>query len=103
MVEIEPQKVKDWLDKDLAVLIDVREQRELTSFSIPGAIHNPLSSFDIDSVPIDTDKRLVFVCAHGIRSRQIGEYLIQANKIPIAYNMLGGVAAWAQAGLSSTE
>ena len=103
MVEIEPQKVKEWLDEDLAVLIDVREQRELNAFSIPGAIHNPLSSFDLDAVPVETDKRLVFICAHGIRSRQIGEFLLQSNKIQIAYNMLGGVAAWAQAGLPGTR
>ena len=35
MFEIEPQQVKEWLDNDLAILIDVREQRELTTFSIP--------------------------------------------------------------------
>jgi len=103
MVEIEPQKVKEWLDKDLAILIDVREQRELTAFSIPGAIHNPMSSFDFEAVPIDTDKRLIFVCAHGIRSKQIGEFLIQSSKIKVAYNMQGGVAAWAQAGLPSAK
>lgn len=101
MIEIEPKQVKDWLDMDLAILIDVREQRELTTFSIPGAIHNPLSSFDFDAVPIDTEKRIVFVCAHGIRSRQIGEFLIQSDRIQRAYNMLGGVAAWAKAGLPS--
>lgn len=103
MVEVEPQQVKEWLENDLAVIIDVREQRELSMFSINGAIHIPMSAFDFDAIPIETDKRLVFVCAQGIRSRQVGEYLLQENKIIEAYNMTGGVAAWAQAGLPGAE
>jgi rhodanese-related sulfurtransferase len=99
MIEVEPQQVKEWLDKDLAILIDVREHQELIEFSIPGAVHNPMSGFDFDAVPSDTDKRLVFVCAVGMRSRQVGEHLLQENKVSTAYNMTGGVAAWAQAGL----
>ena len=103
MVEVEPQQVKEWLDEDLAILIDVREHQELVMFSIDGAIHNPMSAFDFDAVPSKTDKRLVFVCAQGIRSRQIGEYLLQENKVSEAYNMTGGVEAWAQAGLQKRD
>ena len=99
MVEVEPQQVKEWLDEDLAILIDVREHQELIEFSIPGAMHNPMSAFDFDAVPSDTDKRLVFFCAHGIRSRQVGQYLLQENWVSAAYNMTGGIAAWKQAGL----
>ena len=100
MVEVNPQDVKEWLDQDLAILIDVRESQELVEFSIPGAVHNPMSTFDFDAVPSETDKKLIFACAHGIRSRQVGEYLLQENRISVAYNMTGGVAAWVQAGLS---
>jgi len=99
MEEVKPEEVKEWLDKDLAILIDVREHQELAEFSIPGAVHNPMSTFDVDAVPSDTDKRLVFVCAHGMRSRQVGQYLLEEKRVPAAYNMSGGVAAWAQAGL----
>ena len=84
MVEVEPQQVKEWLDEDLAILIDVREHQELIEFSIPGAMHNPMSAFDFDAVPGDTDKRLVFVCALGMRPRQVGEHLLQENKVPAA-------------------
>ncbi len=99
MVEANPHEVKEWLDRDQAILIDVREHQELVQFSIPGAIHNPMSTFDFDAVPSDTDKKLVFVCAHGIRSRQVGQYLLQENRVSAAYNLTGGVAAWSQAGL----
>jgi len=99
MVEASALEVKEWLDQDQAILIDVREHQELAQFAISGALHNPMSSFDFDSVPSETDKKLVFVCAHGVRSRQVGQYLIQENRVPAAYNLTGGVAAWAQAGL----
>ena len=84
MVEANPLEVKDWLDQDQAILIDVREHQELTQFSIPGAVHNPMSTFDFDAVPRDPDKKIVFACAHGIRSRQVGEYLLQKNIISAA-------------------
>jgi len=99
MVEASPLQIKEWLDQDLAILIDVREHRELAQFAIPGAVHNPMSAFDFDAIPSDSDKKLVFVCAHGIRSRQVGMFLLQNDHIEAAYNMTGGVVAWAQAGL----
>ncbi|NQV47096.1 MAG: rhodanese-like domain-containing protein [Rhodospirillaceae bacterium] len=99
MVEVPPHTVKEWLELGLAMLIDVREHQELAQFAISGAVHNPMSSFDFDSVPSESDKKLVFVCAHGMRSRQVGQYLLQENRISEAYNLTGGVAAWAQAGL----
>jgi len=99
MVDANPEEIKGWLDKDEAILIDVREQHELRQFSIPGAMHNPMSRFDFDAVPKNSEKKLVFMCAHGIRSRQVGEYLLQENMISSAYNMAGGVVAWNYAGL----
>ncbi|MBL4747561.1 MAG: rhodanese-like domain-containing protein [Magnetovibrio sp.] len=102
MIETDPQEIKKWLDQDQAILIDVRERQEIIQFSIPGALHNPMSTFDFEAIPSDTGKKLVFVCAHGIRSRQVGEYLLQENRVSEAYNMTGGVAAWVQAGLSGS-
>ena len=99
MVDVDPRDVKDWLDQGLIFLIDVREQEELVEFSIPGAVHNPMSAFDFAAVPADSDKKLVFFCAHGIRSKQVGHYLLQENKVSEAFNMTGGVAAWIAAGL----
>lgn len=99
MVEVNPLEVKEWLDQDEAILIDVREHQELLQFAIPGAVHNPMSNFDFDAVPDGFDKKVVFVCAHGIRSRQVGMYLLQENRLSDAYNLTGGVAAWSQAGL----
>jgi len=78
----------------------VREPQEVYQFTVPGALSNPMSSFAANALPMGTGKKLVFVCAHGMRSRQVGQYLLQENIIPEAYNMTGGVAAWVQAGFS---
>jgi len=101
ILDIDPQTVKEWLDQGLAILIDVREHYELAQYAIPGSVHNPMSNFDFKAVPSDINLKLVFVCAHGIRSKQVGQYLLQENRITAAYNLTGGVAAWAQSGLAS--
>jgi len=95
IIEVDPQTVKGWVEKEEAQLIDVREHQELMSYSIEGAVHNPMSSFDIDAVPKEGDRKLVFVCAHGVRSIQVGQYLLDNQHISEAYNLTGGVAAWA--------
>jgi rhodanese-related sulfurtransferase len=66
---------------------------ELAQYAIPGAVHNPMSSFDFDAVPSDINRKLIFVCAHGARSKQVGQYLLQENRITAAYNLTGGVVA----------
>jgi rhodanese-related sulfurtransferase len=55
--------------------------QELIQFSIPDAVHNPMSSFDFDAIPTCTDKKVGFFCAHGIRSRQVGQYLLLENRL----------------------
>ena len=65
--EIDAATAKAWLDAGDAVLIDVREQPELNEASIPVAEHNPMSSFDFDKVPRDGSKKVVIMCAHGMR------------------------------------
>ncbi len=99
MIEVDAQTAKDWVDAGEATLIDVRETEELEEVKIPGALHNPMSNFNPDAVPADAGKKLVFVCARGMRSLQVGQYLLNIGKLEEAYNMTGGTSAWAAAGL----
>ncbi len=98
MIEVDPQTAKDWLDAGEAIFIDVREAQELQEVRIPGALHNPMSAFDPDAVPND-GKKVVFVCAMGMRSQQVGQYLLNTEKLSEAYNLTGGTSSWAQLGL----
>lgn len=99
LIEVDAETVKKWMDADNAILIDVRETQELEEVRIPGALHNPMSNFDPDAVPAGEAKKLIFICAHGMRSMQVGQYLLNIGKLTEAYNLTGGTSAWAQLGL----
>ncbi len=97
--EVPPETVNQWLGDGDAVVIDVREAEELAQARLDGAIHLPMSAFDPDQVPTDTGKKVVFICALGQRSEQIGMYVVAEGILAEAYNMAGGLEAWAEAGL----
>lgn len=97
--EISAETANEWVEAGTAVLLDVREEPELMQASIEGAVHNPMSSFDFDNIPGGDGKKLVVLCAHGMRSLQVADYLVSEGKIEEAYSMQGGIVAWAGAGL----
>ena len=43
-------------------------------------------------------KKLVFMCAMGMRSMQVGTYLLQNDMIDAAYNLAGGIQGWMMSG-----
>lgn len=96
--EIDAETAKAWVDRGEAVLIDVREAPELAEATIPGAVHIPMSAFDPTRVPQD-DRKVVFFCAHGMRSLNVGAYMTAQGGMDEAYSMQGGIVAWANAGL----
>jgi len=98
MTETDARQVKQWLDDGTAVLIDVREAEELAQARVPGALHNPMSAFDLEMLANLDGKRLVFMCAMGMRSLQVGSYLLQNDMVDDAYNLAGGLQGWMMAG-----
>jgi len=58
--EVDAKTLKDWLDQDKAVLIDIREADEYAREHIAGSRLVPLSGFDPDDFPKDHDKIGVF-------------------------------------------
>lgn len=99
VTEIGPIEAKSLLDDGKAILIDVREQAELEEVTVPGAHHVPLSTFNPDQIPHDDDKKLMFLCAHGIRSYQVSQYLLDQDLLDEALNITGGLDAWIRDGL----
>lgn len=96
--EIDAATAKSWLDAGDAVILDVRETPELAEARIADATHNPMSSFDFENIPKEDGKKVVVMCAHGMRSYQVAEYLLRESILNEAYSMSGGIVAWAQAG-----
>ena len=58
-----------------------------------------MSAFDPGRIPTDSGKKVVFVCAQGLRSEQVGQYMVAEGLLAEAYNLAGGLKAWFQAGL----
>ena len=79
--------------------VDVREPDEVAQARLAEAVNVPMSSFDLDLIPVDTGKKVVFVCARGLRSEQVRQYVLSQGILSDAYNVAGGVMAWSQAGL----
>lgn len=77
------------------VLIDVREMSEWTAGHAPGAIHRRLGALD----PAEFAGRgpVYVMCRSGNRSATATRRLRDADVD--AYNVTGGIVAWAEAGL----
>lgn len=90
---------------DNMLLLDIREEQEryLANLDdgLPDVEHLPLSQFDPAAAPqylLDTlnstDKELVIMCHHGIRSAQFTYWLL-AQGYENILNLDGGIEAWA--------
>ncbi len=99
LTEIPPETVHRWIGDGEAVLVDVREADEWAQARLEEAIHVPMSAFNPERIPVDTGKKVVFICAQGARSEQVRRYVVAQGILTEAYNMAGGLIAWAEAGL----
>ena len=95
--EVEASTVKQWLDHDEAVLIDVREADEYAREHILGSRLVPLSGFDRADFPAVPGKKAVFHCASGNRTA-LNAQRILATGFPELYHLKGGLAGWKSAG-----
>ena len=97
--QIPPATVHRWIGDGEAVLVDVREADELAQARLEEAVHVPMSAFDPELIPVGTGKKVVFICAQGARSEQVGQHVVAQGILTEAYNLDGGLIAWAEAGL----
>lgn len=76
-------------------LIDVREgyEREIASI---GGRHIPLANIEQAAGEIDRERKVVFYCRSGKRSRQAIERLREAGDFDNLFNLAGGILAWAE-------
>ncbi|GAA1932110.1 rhodanese-like domain-containing protein [Nocardioides marmoribigeumensis] len=79
-----------------ATLIDVREPQEYAEAHVPGAVLIPMGQLSsrLDEVP--GDRPVYVICRSGNRSGAMGP-LLDANGFD-SVNVVGGTAAWVQAG-----
>jgi hydroxyacylglutathione hydrolase len=73
-----------------AVLVDVRQEAELTSARVPGAVHVELGDIIAGAQPAGSD--LIMFCGHGERSATAASVLEQRGRR--VANLVGGTSAW---------
>ncbi|HXC37767.1 MAG TPA: rhodanese-like domain-containing protein [Burkholderiales bacterium] len=91
------------INKENALVLDVREESEYAAGHIINAKNVPLarlsgSSDAADSVSKRRDRPIVVCCASGNRSAAAVAALKKLG-FPNAYSLAGGIGAWRQAGL----
>ena len=94
---IDPQTARRWLERGEAVLVDVREPHEFAAEHIQDATLVPLSAFNTDDLPDHDGKRLLLLCASGVRCGMASEMLIRAGFKEL-YRVAGGLMGWKASG-----
>lgn len=94
---VDTETLAAWIDRDEAVLIDVREDPFFRAGHIPGARSVPYSRFDSAALPSGEGRRLVFNCELGILSERAAERARELGGGEV-FHLAGGIRAWQAAG-----
>lgn len=79
-------------DRDL-LMVDVREPDEFADWQIPGAINIPLGELAARASEVPSDRRVVMICAKGLRAAEGAEVL--RTRGVTSQVLEGGMGAWA--------
>lgn len=95
--EIEAHELNTFMQQNNTLLIDVRNDDEVARGIIEGAVHLPLAALPSDYESLLKADNIVFYCHSGVRSAHAAAF-IASKGYRNAYNLIGGVLAWAKAG-----
>ncbi len=95
--ELSPQRVAELVEDERWQVIDVREPYEREAGHIAGTRHIELERLASQAETVDRDRPVVFYCRLGARSGMASQAFQAAGYE--AYNMTGGLTAWAEGGL----
>ena len=92
------------INRQNAVLLDVRESKEFAGGHLPNALHIPLSELGSRGSELAklTSRPVIAYCERGQRSRAAGSALAKLGFTDI-YQLTGGFRAWKDAGLPVTK
>jgi len=87
------------INREDAIVIDVREQNEFIKGHIPNARHIPLGAIEQRASELDAhkDKPVILCCAMGSRSASAAQTLRKLGFEQV-FNLQGGMSSWQQAG-----
>ncbi|GHP10798.1 hypothetical protein PPROV_000952900 [Pycnococcus provasolii] len=83
--------------EDAYQLVDVREPSELDLAKLDGFTNLPLSRWTETTADVlDPEKPTICLCHHGMRSQQVAMFLKQRANFQEVYNVVGGIASYAE-------
>ena len=93
--QVSPETLAQWLEEDKAIVIDVREAKEVSNESIPKARNITAAQFSEQlSFFSSADKPIVFQCQSGKRSMMACNEMVKLDVLPEVWNLEGGILAW---------
>lgn len=95
--ELAPERVAELMADEGWQVIDVREPYEREAGHIDGTRHIELERLASEAGSVAKDRPVIFYCRLGARSAMATQAFRAAGYE--AYNLTGGISAWAQAGL----
>ena len=101
---IDPQAAVPLLNREGAVVLDVRDTKEFKEGHVVGAVHIPLNTLAKRHVELNKyrDKPVIVTCRTGTRSSPACGTLRKAGFEKV-YMMSGGMLAWESANLPVTR
>ncbi len=90
-------------EQDDTVVVDVRRENEYVSGHVKGALAIPVDDILARIEELPNDKKLLFICAQGVRSG-LGAEMAGAMGIDTEnlYNVEDGTPAWIEKGLPTS-
>lgn len=98
--EVSPQELNDKITSgEYLVLIDVREDSEVTFGCLPEAIHlsKGVVERDIENTILEKDVTIIVYCSGGYRSALVADNLQQMGYLDVM-SLSGGSKAWVAEG-----
>lgn len=97
--QVTPSQAVMLMNRQHAVIVDVREEAELADGRIDGSRHIPAGEMDkrVGELEKFKSRPVILVCETGSRSARSLASLRKAG-IAQAYNLAGGIKAWKDAG-----
>lgn len=95
---VSPQEVITLMNRDSAVVIDIRDTEAFTQGHIIGSLNLPTTTIatiidKLTAIKVHRDKPIVIVCARGQRCLAVANSLRKENFSQV-YGLAGGITAW---------
>jgi rhodanese-related sulfurtransferase len=90
---ISPENCKLAIEKNEALIVDVRENYEYANCNI-GFLHIPMGEINERVKEIPSDKKIIVMCQSGKRAEAVANLLETEYEINPVFILEGGINAW---------